>query len=372
MKKKLLGALVGSALLFAGATTVPLVPTDLPCTAALGGVPIYDSTSGDLEPGQYALDQTGKGYYVNYPPVVSSTSTDIKAAEQRHEDTPPEGLKEVHITGEKSLKLCGEMHDQPVSISNEEYAGYKTAQGIPSATVYAPLLDVGIVSAASPTLTGSVASSTFASAASDTLSLTTGSGSNLAVIVLVGVRGANGAPSSCTQAGTTMSQLFNMTGAQQTSGLMYYLAAPTTGTNNVVCNWSPNQAGWMVTWTFQDIVQSSPAELYGQGNTASATSLSLSTTTLTNSDAVVTWIDISTTGTSLTLGASQIQLSLDRQTTVPTANLGSSYIAKATAGAITTSFSWTTATNGDIFDAGLKYIAPPAAGAAQSGEVWAF
>lgn len=219
------------------------------------------------------------------------------------------------------------------------------------------------VFAVSPTPIGTVASTTVAGGSSSiTLSFTEGTGGqNLAIIVKTGCRGTGDTPSSVTYNGIAMTQIVNLPAIAQTAGLVYYMATSTTGAHNIVATESVACGAWMIAETWQDIVQSSATvvDRFG-GNSLTGTSISTTTTTLVDSDAVLTWAGISSGASGVTPNSPQIYLNADKAL-APGMIDASSYVAKDPKGAITVGYSWTTSSSVDLFQVSLKYLAPTAA-----------
>lgn len=222
---------------------------------------------------------------------------------------------------------------------------------------------------ATPTIVGTPVYGEIASGAL-TLSVTVpAAGQNQGLFFVCGQAGSSAVPTSVTYNGGAMTQLLNLAAAQQLEGLLYFTANPTTGTHDIVMNFASNVNLFGTAFVLQDVVQASPIDGgsnvgYGQANTGSATSISKSITTATDGDFVIAWAMTSTATTSLTKGGSQTDITAGRTVLSGASDnkYGLSYQLQTTAGAINSSYSWTTNGSSDFFVAALKYVAPSGGG----------
>jgi len=255
--------------------------------------------------------------------------------------------------------------------------------------LYTPLLVLAVIvtfsfrtprayAVAYPTRVGTDAAQYFASSDPWTMAMTVPStGQNRALVCVVGIGGAGGAPTSMTWNGTGMTKIIDGTtlpAQQQTDGVMFYLANPTAATANVVANWGSNKQGFLICATFQDMHQTSGTviDASGQANTAAGTSISKQITTATDGDVIITWFGIGSTASAHTPGGGQSLIASVLESNI---DAGASDIGQTTAGNITTSWSWTTAASGDLFAVALKYQAPTASAAASPPpleQIWIF
>lgn len=213
---------------------------------------------------------------------------------------------------------------------------------------------------ASPTRIGTDANGRTAASTSLTISITVpGTGNNRALIVMCGSEGSNSVPTGVTFGGVSMTQIYSQLGTQQSAGFMYYLANPAASTANIVISFSPAVAIWGVGATYQDIVQTSGTvvDVSGTANNAGSTSISKSVTTGTNSSIVLTFVVTSAIAASLAPTAPQSQIAAQNGGVVDTKSSASD-TPQATAGAISTGFSWTGVAGNDLFVVALKYQAP--------------
>jgi hypothetical protein len=214
---------------------------------------------------------------------------------------------------------------------------------------------------ATPTRIGGVGSQEFAGSQSqDTLSYTVPStGQNRALIVISQKLGSSTKPTTATYNGVSMTKIVDLTSSQQGSGVMYYLANPATGANDIVVNWgAASTEHIIIAFTLQDIVQSSPVDVSGQNNTAGATSLSHTITTTVDNDLLITWMGNGNVSSPTPGGTQSTIANIDGTD----GDAHSSDDPQTTAGNYTGSYSWTTSRPADIYITSLKYLAPtPAA-----------
>jgi len=215
-----------------------------------------------------------------------------------------------------------------------------------------------------PILVGTPAASKFTSASSYTLAYTNDGGTNSGVFVIT-EQLSNGTPDSITYGGVTMTNILNLTGAQRARGYMSYLPAAVTGNQNVVVSWPGSQSGAVNAFTLTGVEQSTAAvvDVMGQADGGGGgTSLSKSVTTTVNDDLIVVWIINGPAGSAYSANSPQTVIStLDSPTGNPD-DFNSSYQAKATAGAITSGYTWTPAADSDLYVVALKQsTAAPAA-----------
>lgn len=220
--------------------------------------------------------------------------------------------------------------------------------------------------AASPTPLGTV--TTFASpsaATSHTFSHTvSATGQNRALIVTgFSSAGNNLAWDAVTYNGDSLSQIVSVAGSYAGGGIMFYMADPDTGTNNVVIGpyylSGSRNTNAQVT-TFQDMAQSSPVDTTGSACVSlSSTSISCSVTTTIDNSVV---IGFTTNGTASGVTSDYgTALALNVAGAFARSH-NASYIEKATAGSQTMGFSDTGATFWDMFITSLKYEAPSGGG----------
>lgn len=221
---------------------------------------------------------------------------------------------------------------------------------------------------ASPTVVGTPVSGAVSSAASLTVSITVpATGSNQVLIVVASASGGNNAAFDGTGSvkynGTSMTKIANGTASQLMAGLMYYLAAPTQTTANIVLTMDGAVGAkdiQMTAFVLQDCVQASGSVVDGTlGNQSSAgtTSSSISYTTSVNNSAIIGWQGVGTGSTSLVAGQTLIKSSTPGVASI--ALTGVELFAQTTAGTQSMTWSWTTSHEMEAWAIGLKYVAPP-------------
>lgn len=209
---------------------------------------------------------------------------------------------------------------------------------------------------ASPALYGTPVTST-ASPDSTNISYTNTVTSEENTAMFVCCSSSNATPSSVTWNGISMTQIYNGTAARNTAMKLFYLAAPTTGTHNVVVTYGEDRAREIAIWTFKNVAQSSPTDISlvstdGGSNTAASNSV----TTATDNDAVITFIGTDGTNATFTPDSPQILIASARNDGAH--GFSVSYIVKATAGAITTGYTWSSSSSWDLQIGAVKYHAP--------------
>ena len=185
-------------------------------------------------------------------------------------------------------------------------------------------------------------------------------GSNRLMVILIGW-GCGNKPTTVTYGGTSMTLTTRLVAQAIGDGILVYLANPTAGAANVVVSWTGAAACTLsaATFTLQDAKQTSPQDVAGANSGFSTgTSKTQAITTSTNGDIILTWIIVNN-GAGLAANSPQVSLGIGG---LPGFNgyMGTS-LAQTTAGAITTGFTWTNSTNGDMFVQALLVEAPAAA-----------
>lgn len=220
------------------------------------------------------------------------------------------------------------------------------------------------VYAASPAVIGTnTATTDNASATSWTFSHTVPTATeNNALIVWHGISGAQ--VSGITFNGDAMTKLGATFAAVQRHGsVVYHLAPPDVGTFNVVVSYAEARTEKAAVAFTLENVDTNPAtveDVRDQANAgAGATSINDDMTTATDADLVV--VMVTTTGTSDYVPDTG-------QTSLGVVEVGGedqawSYEAKDPAGTINTGYAWTTGSNVDFYEIGLKYVAPAGGGA---------
>tara|TARA_R110000868_G_scaffold86958_1_gene243507 strand:- start:223 stop:975 length:753 start_codon:yes stop_codon:yes gene_type:complete len=212
---------------------------------------------------------------------------------------------------------------------------------------------------ATPTLVGT--KTNFASAAvgtSHTISHTVdGGGSNVGLFVIAySNTGNNTAFTDCKwNGGSAMSQIVSVVGSFSGGGIMYFQAAPTSGTLNVVITCASKSCNAFV-FQLQDVKQTSPVDATSAGAfSAGATSLNdTGLTTGTNGSLIINWGIYGSVATAITPAGSETEVaefvgnSFTRDTQVQT-------LPKETAGAQTVGTTWTTSASIDMYTTSLLY-----------------
>ncbi len=218
--------------------------------------------------------------------------------------------------------------------------------------------------AASPARTGTDISAELANGASNTVAMTVPSATNSALICLVGRNGQNGAPDAVKwqgSGGTSLTQIYNVSGAQQTTGLMYYLANPTAATDNIYVDWATtnlDNGGFLFCATYQDMHQDSGTVLdtSGHQNSGSSNHPTQSVTTSVDSDIVISWVGSNVAAGTMSPDSPQSQIA--SQVTDLRMSANASDQPQDTAGAITSGFTFSgLATSEDLYVVALKYAA---------------
>ncbi len=216
------------------------------------------------------------------------------------------------------------------------------------------------VQAVSPTLVSDQTTTNAqisASSASWTFAHDSGTaGSNRGLIVWPGVSGGDSLVSGITYNGSAMTKLVAFTATQWLSTTVWFLADPSTGSNNVVISYTEVRVGKAASaFTLQDVVQSSPLDVTEIAGVGSGTSVTKEITTTEDSDIVINQLINHPTTSGNTPDAGQTSLG----ETTESLNTNWSFIEKATAGAITTGYDWTTSSAADFYVLSLKFVAPP-------------
>ena len=206
-----------------------------------------------------------------------------------------------------------------------------------------------------PAIVGSV--TTYASSVSTTthtISATVPSGSNECLIAIAVARSGNsGAITSATWNGNSMSQVVSVTGGNLNGGIVFYLAAPTTGTHDLVLTTAGTDVNASV-FTLAHCAQSSPIDVTSSDLTSSSgTSQSGSITTTVNNDLVISWITINTSGSSISDNGGQSSVSnfTGSSWAVPFAV---STVTKSVAGSQSMGYTWTGSVSNEMFITSIK------------------
>ncbi len=217
--------------------------------------------------------------------------------------------------------------------------------------------------ALSPTRIGTDASAIFTSSNPWTLAVDTGStGSNRALVCIDMNNG--GLATSMTYNGAAMTNLTTFAAVEQVNSSVFFIANPTTGSNNVVVNFAGNRAGALYCSSYQDMAQSSPLDSTAHGDLANSSNSGMTTsiTTTVDSDIILTWIAVANITGTMTPNSPQAAISIQRSET-DYLTLGSD-MPQATAGSPTPGYHWSTvSTNGEQMLVSLKYQADSGGGA---------
>ncbi len=234
-----------------------------------------------------------------------------------------------------------------------------------------------VIYAASPTPVGSVGTISVVGAGTGNYTISTytapSTGQNRGLFVIVFAGGNNNNfTDTATWNGTSMAKDVSVAGVLIGGGVVYYLANPAPGNNNLVihCNTDPGAGIAGLIFTMQDVQQISSRDVTSaNANGTGVTTKAHSNITTVNNDVVFGWVLLGSTTPNTTNLASDVGTSLG-QAKIPYPTSGNilqlSYIEKAVAGTQNMTFSWTTATNVDFFMASYKYVAPTPVGAAIS------
>lgn len=127
-------------------------------------------------------------------------------------------------------------------------------------------------------------------------------GTNLILFVSV-ISNSGATVSSMTYNSVAMTQLDTRVDAGGNNGELWYLIAPSTGSNNVVINMSGNVAIGAASSSYTGVKQSAPA-VFGNARADSATSVSKSLTSTVDNSWIVAGVTNNFAATSWTAGAS--------------------------------------------------------------------
>jgi len=197
-------------------------------------------------------------------------------------------------------------------------------------------------------------------------------GSNRALLVIAHANsGNNTAFTGATYNGTSMTQIVSVAGVYLGGGIMFYLADPDTGANNVVLSSSTSKTANAVAFTLQDTAQSSPVDVTDtRSGDAGQTSWSDSITTTVNNDLIIAWSLILGTTSSLTFDGSQSEI-CNFTGDALSYRFSASSLPKETAGAQTMGEAWTGSSALDFFQTSIKYEAASTENiAALNGTTW--
>ena len=232
-----------------------------------------------------------------------------------------------------------------------------------------PIIKDGILigDAGGPSLTG--ASTTYASTvASSSFTFThtvPSTGSNRGLVVVLFCDSGN---NTCVDSvkwggsgGTSMTKIVNVAGGVVGGGIMYFLAAPTASTDSVYVHITSGTANInAVAFNLQDVNQSSPIDATAANVNGTGSSGTQSVTTSANKSLVIAW-NLLQVGTVTNIAPGAGQTGISSLKGVGDARfLNISYIQKASAGAQSTSYTWTTSSGYDYFVTSLKYEGPAA------------
>ena len=217
-----------------------------------------------------------------------------------------------------------------------------------------------IVSAASPSRIGTDTISKSTADGDWTLSHTIpATGQNRALIVVAACQGSGQSTMTITWNGTSMTEIVELVAVNRWNGLVFYLANPETGTQNLVfsCTRAADKQIFAFVFTLQDVAQSSPVDVSGQADGAGVALLSKSVTTVTDGDLILTWLD-HIENDALTSDGSQTRIGAVNYTTGSVDYLTLDELPQTTAGAQSTGFSWVDVSSPDLYVVALKYLAP--------------
>jgi hypothetical protein len=205
----------------------PLVPTELHWVESYE-VSVIDTVSGQLEDGQYFLDELGTGYVYQIA-GVQHTTPNLKDVQ---------GLNEVHLTGQKKYFSLFEDDATKEKYTDETTAlQYKDLDKLaptqPTKTIFKTVLDGAVTNAA--VVLGATTSPACVAATSLTYSHTQGTGSGLGLTVTAGFNSATGA-TTVSYAGVNITLEKTLTIATNDTSEIYKKETPATGANNVVVN----------------------------------------------------------------------------------------------------------------------------------------
>ena len=215
--------------------------------------------------------------------------------------------------------------------------------------------------ASNPTIIGTPVSQLFTTGASTFTQAITipNTGQNTSLIVVCNHLGSSTNQTGVTYNGNAMTHIVNIAASTELNGSMWFLAAPTATTANIVVTPSGVQNNFfLVAFALQDCVQSSGSvlDVVTHGTAGTGTSASLAATTTVAGDFMVIWIGGNPTLTSFVAGGTQTN---QGNTTLNTSgSMAVSTDSFASIGSYTGSYSWTGLSDYDIYVAGLKYQAP--------------
>jgi len=217
-----------------------------------------------------------------------------------------------------------------------------------------------LVNAASPSRIGTDTISKSTADGDWTLSHTIpATGQNRGLIVVAACQGSGQSTMTITWNGTSMTEIVELTAVNRWNGLVFYLANPETGTQNLVfsCTRAANKQIFAFVFTLQDVAQSSPVDVSGQANGAEVALLSKSVTTSVNGDLILTWLD-HVENDALTSDGSQTRIGAVNYTTGSVDYFTLDELPQTSAGAQSTGFSWVDVSSPDLYVVALKYLAP--------------
>jgi hypothetical protein len=157
--------------------------------------------------------------------------------------------------------------------------------------------------------------------------------------------------------GVAMAKDVSVAAVQQGGGMLFFLANPATGNQNLVISYGSAPANvYGLIFTMKDVKQTSSIDAPSANANASGTSLNNSNTTTINNDVVLGWGVFHSGASGI---SSDVGTDLGATATSSTGRfLKGSYIEKTTAGAQAMTFNWTGSGGADLYMASYKYEAP--------------
>lgn len=181
------------------------------------------------------------------------------------------------------------------------------------------------------------------------------SGQNRGLIVWLAESGRTDQVDGVTYNGQALTLIKAFTALEIVHATAWFLADPPTGSNNLVVSYTQVlTVKTLMAVTLQDIVQSSPIDTTTQNDVPSNTSIDKELTTIIDNDILIISVSNRAVASNVTPDVGQIDLG----EAVQSYRTNWSYIEKATAGAITTGYTWTTSGDADFYVISLKFIAP--------------
>lgn len=335
-----------------------------PIASLLSSLELYwNTTTGDLSPGQYGFDETGNFYWAYFP--ATSTPAFYAKVPKNYDVS---SLSPVQYMGERGVDFYtnpdGSFTEQ--IITQQQYQAeatqtmpkkIDTKQSILEALT--PITEAATVTVIAGSDSGALTGAS-GTRTSDTFAVTVSSSGQNETYVAIGNPGS-GAFSSATLGGQSMT----LPAKQGTSATcqfddMAYKQTPLTGSQSLVLNF-PSQTGSdsYRGISLQDVNGFDADAIKG---TASASTISQAITTTVNGDLVMAMLVVGTAVPANTWSATDIATS----DSSGVGKMAWSYLTQNTAGSITASYNGFTTQCPQIYVFSFTYKAPTTAGSSKS------